>query len=360
MNYFIKEEFFPQGRTMKSAASKARLDIENIFLRNDFQPIIIKIIPRKGNMDHISTDLINHYQVMKLWRKATNNLKKGDLLYIQFPFLQHSVFLRSLVKKLNKKGIKLVTIIHDIESIRVVKRKDISKSKSFILLNEENTIFKWSTKLIVHNDRMKDFLRKKRVFANKLLSLGIFDYLIPKYDKQRMALRKIDLTKPIIIAGTLRPHKAGYIYQLPMSLKFNLYGVGYIKNRQQKNICYKGVFQPDELPYLLEGSFGLVWDGDDIKTCAGIYGDYLKINSPHKLSLYLAAGIPVIVWKEAAVAKFVMVNNCGFVVSSLLEIKSKIEAMSDEKYTGMKKNARNVGRLLRSGLFLKELLNQLR
>lgn len=358
MNYFIKEEFFFQGRTMKSAASKARLDIENIFLKNDFQPIIIKIIPRKGNMDHISTNLINHYQVMKLWQKATNNLKKGDLLYIQFPFLQHSVFLRNLVKELNKKGIKLVAIIHDIESIRVVKRKDISKLKSFILLNEENAIFKWSTKLIVHNDRMKDFLRKKGVSANKLLSLGIFDYLIPKYDEQRMALRKIDLTKPIIIAGTLRPHKAGYIYQLPMSLRFNLYGVGYIKNRQQKNICYKGVFQPDELPYHLEGSFGLVWDGNSPETCAGVYGDYLRINSPHKLSLYLAAGVPVIVWEKSAMADFVVKSRCGFTINSLFEINVAIKNTNLKKYNFYKKNAQKIGVSMLKGCYTKKSIVQ--
>ena len=50
----------------------------------------------------------------------------------------------------------------------------------------------------------------------------------------------------------------------------------------------------------MEGSFGLVWDGISVETCAGVYGEYLKVNNPHKTSLYLASGIPVIIWKEAA------------------------------------------------------------
>lgn len=358
MNYFIKEQFYSKGRTFKSAASKARLDIEDVFLREQFEPIKIEIIPRKGNMNYISISLKNHFQVMLLWKAAIQNIEQGDRLFIQFPLQQHSIFLDFVLKKLIRRGVEIITVIHDLESIRVIKRDDISSFKSYILKKEEIFFLKWSSKLIAHNDVMKNFLIKKGISSSKLISLQIFDYLIPDYDTQIMK-KRFNQMQPIIIAGTLRPHKADYVYHLPTNLKFNLYGAGYV-DKDLTNISYKGVFHPNELPYHLEGSFGLVWDGNSTQTCSGIYGDYLKINSPHKLSLYLAAGIPVIVWKEAAVAKFVMVNNCGFAVNSLLEIKSKTNAMSDEKYTEMKKNARNVGRLLRSGLFLKKLLNQLK
>ncbi|WP_034992324.1 hypothetical protein [Liquorilactobacillus vini] len=357
MNYYIEEQFYSKSRTFKSAASKARTDIESIFSSLKYQPIKIEIIPRKGNMDYVSTNLKNHFQVMLLWNAAIQNVKQGDRLFIQIPLQQHSIFLSAVLKRLIKKGVEVITVIHDLESVRVVKRADISAVKAYILKKEEKFFLKWSSKLIVHNDSMKKDLIKKGVSATKLISLQIFDYLMPDYDTQIMD-KKFDRSQPIIIAGTLRPHKADYVYHLPAILNFNLYGVGYIKN-DLPNIRYKGVFNPNELPYYLQGSFGLVWDGNSTQTCSGIYGDYLRINSPHKLSLYLAAGIPVIVWKEAAVANFVMVNNCGLVVKSLLEIKSKIDAMSDEEYSGMKKNARNVGKLLRSGLVLKELLNQL-
>lgn len=358
MNYFIKEQFYSKGRTFKSAASKARLDIEDIFLREQFEPIKIEIIPRKGNMNYISTSLKNHFQVMLLWKAAIHNIEQGDRLFIQFPLQQHSVFLDFVLKRLIRRGVEIITVIHDLESIRVIKRDDISFFKSFILKKEETFFLKWSSNLIVHNNPMKNFLIKKGISSSKLIPLQIFDYLIPGYDTRTME-KRFNQMQPIIIAGTLRPHKADYVYHLPTNLNFNLYGAGYVE-KNLPNISYKGVFHPNELPYHLEGSFGLVWDGNSTQTCSGIYGNYLKINSPHKLSLYLAAGIPVIVWKEAAVAKFVMVNNCGVEVNSLLEIKSKINAMSDEEYTEMKKNARNVGRLLRSGLFLKKLLYQLK
>ncbi|NRO11242.1 Beta-1,6-galactofuranosyltransferase WbbI [Lactobacillus helveticus] len=46
-------------------------------------------------------------------------------------------------------------------------------------------------------------------------------------------------------------------------------------------------------------------------------GNYLRYNDPHKLSLYLASGIPVIIWKKAAEAKFVEENKVGITVDSL-------------------------------------------
>ena len=33
-----------------------------------------------------------------------------------------------------------------------------------------------------------------------------------------------------------------------------------------------------------------MWDGNSIDTCSDIYGEYLRINNPYKLSLYIAAG----------------------------------------------------------------------
>ena len=55
----------------------------------------------------------------------------------------------------------------------------------------------------------------------------------------------------------------------------------------------------------MDQNFGLVWDGTSLDGCNGRYGEYLKFNNPHKTSLYLSCGIPVIIWKEAALADFV-------------------------------------------------------
>ena len=116
-------------------------------------------------------------------------------------------------------------------------------------------------------------------------------------------------------------------------------------------MIYKGSFKPDEVPGVLEGSFGLVWDGNTASTCGGNTGEYLRYNNPHKTSLYLASGIPVIVWSEAAMSGFVSENHVGIAVGSLYEIEEKVNAISDADYKEMKDNAIAVSAKLRSGYY---------
>ena len=115
---------------------------------------------------------------------------------------------------------------------------------------------------------------------------------------------------------------------------------------------YFGAFLPDELIKNLKGKYGLVWDGDSIETCSGGKGEYLRINNPHKLSLYLAVGLPVIIWDEAAEAEFVLRENVGFTIKSLYELSEKMALISDDDYEIMKKNAEVVGARLRNGKYM--------
>ena len=123
-------------------------------------------------------------------------------------------------------------------------------------------------------------------------------------------------------------------------------------------MVYNGSFSPEELVSHLEGSFGLVWDGISAETCAGAFGEYLRINNPHKLSLYLAAGLPVIIWKEAALAPFVAENKVGFAVSSLYEIRDVVDRLPDNEYQTMKENAKQIGLHLRKGQYLLTALSK--
>lgn len=108
----------------------------------------------------------------------------------------------------------------------------------------------------------------------------------------------------------------------------------------------------------MHGDFGLVWDGDSADACAGNTGAYLRYNNPHKTSLYLACGMPVIVWREAAIADFVLKNEVGIVVESLSGLDEIISAISDESYQKMCKNAARIGQKLRAGEYFKAAMEQ--
>lgn len=130
----------------------------------------------------------------------------------------------------------------------------------------------------------------------------------------------------------------------------NLYGVNPDKD-YSKQLTYKGVKTPDELPRFLSGNFGLVWDGTSMNTNNGVYGEYTRYNNPHKVSLYLSSGLPVIVWKDAAISKFVVENNLGIAIDSLYELESRLEEQDIENYNNMVANAVEIGKKLRKGSF---------
>ena len=84
----------------------------------------------------------------------------------------------------------------------------------------------------------------------------------------------------------------------------------------------------------------------------------MKYNNPHKLSLYIAAGIPVIVWKQAAVAKFVQDHNIGLTVNSLKEISDKIDKLTKEEYESFLLNIRELQIKVCGGYFTNKALDE--
>lgn len=356
MNYYVSEIQTDEG-VQKTAGIKARDDAEAILKEQGLKklPVVSMVEHRKsgGMLQRIRV----HAKVRNTWKTCVKELKSGDLLVVQFPIIEHSIFLTGIFKKLQKKGVRIVLLIHDLELLRVAKRRDIGwKAKLRLNMEEKSALFS-AYKIIAHNKAMCDYLQALGIQKQKLVSLEIFDYLIGDYDESRIAERKNEKDMPVIVAGTLRPHKAQYVYRLPEHQTFNLYGVGY-EGKTEGNICYYGSFFPDELPYVLEGSFGLVWDGECADTCSGVYGEYLKINNPHKTSLYLSTGIPVIIWAEAALAKYVEEHKCGLAVHSLLEIPQILSGMSQDQYNELCIGAQRVGEKLRRGYYMKHAIKQ--
>lgn len=356
MNYYVVETD-KHKLVLKTAGVKARADVENIFKKNGFKAIEVPCLIEGRESKSGFGKLKAHYDVFKLWKNALKNMKKDDWLYIQFPLVEHTMLFSILIKNLEKRGIHTSIVIHDVEAIRFSLRNDVPYVQKFRMKCEEVSAFKNSSKVIVHNKRMKVFMHEKlKINRDKMVSLEIFDYLIENYDSHLLDERDLNKKSPVIIAGALSRHKAGYIYKLPENCQFNLYGINFEKEKASKNVNYVGAFDPEELIYKLEGSFGLVWDGDSSDTCTGIYGEYLKINNPHKTSMYLAAGIPVIIWEEAALADFIRENQCGITIKSISEIRKLVDNMSDEYYAMLKNNATKIGEKLRSGYFLESAM----
>ena len=326
MKYFFKETYVKANH----AGPKARMDAEKIMLDN-------------GYREYYLTE-----------SQKNNPLNQNDIIILQFPLLWNSLKKQIRMKFLKKRNFKVYLLIHDIESLRNKKIKSFSDFKHTIIYFLQNkTVLERVDGIIAHNDKMKSELIRLGISENKIVSLEIFDYLIPDFNEDK----KYNKEK-ILLAGNFDIRKTRYARELPEKTEFEIYGINFESEHLPNNVHYKGAFTPDELPNYLQGGFGLVWDGDSAHTCSGMYGEYLKINNPHKASLYLASGFPIIVWSQSALADFVRNNNCGILVNSLFEISETLKSISEGEYQELIKNSKKIGRKIRQGYYLRTALEK--
>lgn len=322
------------------AGSKARLDVDSILFKRYAAPFM------NMSLDMFKSSLskakyLSSFDSIKYMYKLLG-LKNKNIV-IQYPYLYNSILKYIFSSVLNHN--KIIMIIHDIDMLRDISVKDSNRT-----IEDLNKCML----LIVHNSSMINKLREIGVYT-KMIELEVFDYLLEKNPK---VYRK--LGREVVFAGNLQ--KSRFLETIGMEklkLVFNLYGPGFDKNLiKWRNVEYKGSYPPDIIPFQVQGSFGLIWDGTSINSCDGSYGHYMKFNNPHKLSLYIAAGLPVIVWKEAAIAKFVEKENIGFCVNNLEEISTIIDLMDEEKYNTFVNNLVPLQNKLCNGYFLNRALDK--
>lgn len=328
-----------------NAGNKARLDISELLRRRygeskvsfvDYK--LDSLIARIIHLLNIKRHFLIRYNIAQIKKQ------KDALMCVQYPYYTKTK-IYTILEEAVKKNIS-IAIIHDIESLRL--RNGYGIEKEIERLNN-------SAIVVTHNVLMTNLLRYYGL-KTKVVELRVFDYLLSKQPKQK----NYDLGRPIVFAGSLG--KSGFLLDPRLStidVQFNLYGPNMPDSLiHYDNVSYCGSFSPDELPFNLNGSFGLVWDGDCIDTCSGSLGEYLKINNPHKLSLYIAAGIPIIVWEQAAVASLVEKYNIGVTVKSIEDIPRRIKGIRVEDYKNYLKNIRVLQNKVINGFFTNNALIQ--
>lgn len=351
---FFVDEVCPDARE-NNAGSKAREDVSTILQDMGVTKLEMPYDLEARRAASVSKRMAIHLTAAHDWNRTLSAVNPGDAVIIQFPLLHHSIMAKKPFATARRRGIKIILLIHDLDFIRAGAQKSKSIATRSRIRAEELSLLELASAIIVHNEQMRDaIVNSCNIDSGKIVSLQIFDYLIEDNAEQTGTLGP---KTPVVIAGNLSDQKAGYIYKLPANAEFNLYGFGY-EDAGQANIHYKGEFVPEELPAKLEGSFGLVWDGESAQTCTGAYGNYLRVNNPHKTSLYIATGLPVIIWDQAALAPFVKEHGVGITVSSLYELPSAVNDISDTHYEQMRKNVNVLSQQLRSGHFTKQAIER--
>ncbi len=325
MNYFIK-----------IYSNKPKEDINDIVERMGYRNIAPKTRKTSG-FAHFMVKL--GAMINFLWK-----MRRGDRLLIQYPMKK---FVTPATLCAHIKGAKVTVLIHDLGCFR---RKKLTVEHEMRRMNRIDDI-------IAHNPSMKLFMEQNGC-TTPIRCLQIFDYLSPA--------SVADYATPhtpwtVVYAGGLGPKRNPFLYELDPHIRnwqMELYGKQFDKEKAQgwQHIHFNGLLTPDELIARVEGDFGLVWDGNSLDECSGDWGEYLKVNNPHKTSFYLRAHIPVIIWSQAALAPFVREQGVGIVVDSLRDLNRVLSDLSEEDYRRMRTRAASLGDQLQNGYFTQTAL----
>lgn len=333
MKYVIEEYLLNEY----NASSKARKDISHFVLQNGFRSIF-KFDKTKA-CRHKTAKLV---LALVLCAKILM-LKKDDILFVQASLTVLQVILR--IKAF--RGFRIIYLVHDLYSLKY----DTAESRRMHSeeISKDVSVLSQCDFVIVHNERMAQGLERYGC-KSRLIPLGIFDYACAL--PPRVRTLGVGEKAGVTFAGYLG--KADFLRKLDETphegFSLIIYG---IPEMPVKNSTYMGSVDADILPGVIEGHFGLIWE-DGYQ--ASPTDNYMRINNPHKLSMYIVAGLPVIAWAKSAAALFVEANNIGITVDSLDELDDKIKDVSPEGYAVMVENCLAVRKKLVGGGYLREAL----
>ena len=339
--YYISRNY----KSIYSAAGKAKTDCEFSLESLGFKNLGFK----QSSIPSSALGTIKNVFGISL---ALIRLPFKSILCTQYP---NNKF-RSLIVFVAKiKRCKIITIVHDVRTLKG-RTKDKQAELDKIVCSDV---------IIVHNESMKAWFLEEGVTI-PIVVLGIFDYVSNNKPIQNTHNFVSDVFK-VAYAGGFSHGKNSYLFDMDLlehdKFTLRLYGVGFDENKRKVNkedsvVFHEGAFTAEEVPYKIEADFGLVWDGESVSTCSGQYGEYLKFNNPHKTSLYLLCGLPVIVWDQAAIAHFITDNKLGIAVNNLNHLNETLKSLSQSEYLSMKQNVAKVQERLMNGKFIADSVSK--
>lgn len=330
---------------LSTAGNKAKTDYESIL---DSMGATNIGLPRKISSNKLIAFFYNLLSILK----ACFQMRRNDIVVLQYPVKKYFSFICDVARL---KKAKTISLIHDLGSFR---RKKLTIPQELKRLDHTDYV-------IATNESMKQWLILQG-FHKPMGTLGFHDYLssVPISSDTKNHRQEKDAWN-IIYAGSLNLRKNAFILnmkEIDKSFKFHLYGnmPDYNAIAEDKNMIWHGFMQADDFIAKAKGDFGLVWDGDSLDECHGDFGGYLKYNTPHKASFYLRAGLPIIVWRQSAIAQLVEQEQAGIAIDSLKQLPQLLKELSSQRYEELKANALRLSLEINKGMNLKKAITDAR
>ena len=216
---------------------------------------------------------------------------------------------------------------------------------NYYLMPEYIEMYNQSDLVVVPSEKMKERLIQEGLTVQKIIIQGMWDHV------HEYPLRQPVFQKKLSFAGSVErfEHISNWTHTTPLDIFSE-------SNQENHNpsVSFKGWKTDPELLFALsDGGFGLVWGTSENPADEA---DYYRLNISHKVSTYLAAGIPVVVPSYLSNASFIKEKGLGYVVDSLEEASRLVEETTAETYQQMVENVYKVSYALKQGYFTKKLL----
>ena len=326
-------------RGINGSGNKARTDNEDTIVEMGGINLGLR---RTFYRSKILTFLINLAGIIRY----TFSVRRGDIIILQYPIKKYFALICNIA---HLRGAHTIAVVHDLGMFR---RKKLTTAKEINRLMHADYV-------IASNKVMQRWIADNG-FSNMSGALGLFDYRSTSPAATKSPYRCGHAR--LVYAGALGMRKNAFILSLPdiiSGYSLHIYGNrdGLPALRPCDGIVFHDFAPADHFIANVDADFGLVWDGDSLDGCTGNFGEYLKYNSPHKMSFYLRAGLPIIVWRRAALAELVEQEHIGICIDSLTQLTGILNAVTPEAYSAMRDNALRVSQRLQNGHYLRTAIH---
>lgn len=313
---------------MPAGALKAKSDMASIAAKSGWQ-----LLPIERYNDVRFTEDVRQERIQNF----LNDVDRDDIVLHQFPTYMSGDFEEEFQQAVQQRKAKYVLFIHDFEPLRVERKQDW-----------EWQLAQQADLIIAHSPAMIELFQKHGIHT-AMQTIDLFDYL----GQNPSTLP--DFSTVVNYAGTWQ--KAPWL-QTYTGPELNLFGSRPKRWKEvslPQSISWVGSFDPEAITTAFSKGFGLLWDSDYNDK---FFQSYTKINAPHKASLYLKAGLPLIVWSQSYLADLVTSNQIGFTINSLEDLATKVALVSPTNYRTYQKNAKVYQTRVSNGYYTKKMLDK--
>ena len=137
MKYYLLELSRNIGGPM-TAGIKAREDVEEILLQAGYADV--RLLSSRFARTNAANKLLASFETGAQWKRIVKLLQPGDVLAVQLPPSENTLYLGAAVKKLRNKGVKTIAIVHDLETVRFALMKKVRAWKRRLRIYLEETV----------------------------------------------------------------------------------------------------------------------------------------------------------------------------------------------------------------------------